>query len=446
MRTNPAPSGQRRIAALLLLALAVGARLAGQSAIMAPPTEELNPESVRQAKQQSQPPSVSRPADAGETPFKAGPVAVRPRLLYRYLNAEGLPFGNRRIASEIKTITPGIEVDLGNHWSADYSPTWTYYTARALRDTVDQSAGLKGTASGERWNLNFSESFNLAAPTLVETAQQTKERIWATALAGTYDFDSHLGAAVNASLNEHYGDLFPDTREWSTENWLTVHLSNHLTVALGPGAGYVEIVGRPDMTYERYLARIDWQANARLFVNLKGGVENRHSRATNGKDMSSPLLEFAVDYLPFEPTRIALAYSQTVQNSYFQDQVTRSSSWSARLEQRLLGHLYTSVSWTHQETKYASTTALVAIPTESTNSGNAEDGSSAEPVDPETTLLLVSLPGRHDRVDSLGARLTFRFLRRLGFSATFQKSKNRSSDSGFSFSTTQYGFELTCQY
>ena len=423
--------------ALLFLCVATG--LSAQNAIMSLPQET----AVAPSQRQPGPPPESRPASPIDTPFKLGDISVRPSLLYRYLNAEGLPVGSRRVASEIQTVAPGLQIDLGQHWTINYAPTWTWYTARALRDTTDQALSIAGAVTADDWKFQFTENYGKASPTLIETAQQTDETTWRTSLGASRSFGSQVGVQLNASLNEHYGDVFPDTRQWSTQDWLTIKVTPQVEARFGPGAGYIDIVGRPDMTFEKYLARLNWKVSDKLDLGLEGGMENRHSRASAGKDLRNPVLDASLDYRPFTTTTLRMAYSRSVDATYFSDQVTKGSSWTIGLEQRLLGRLYLSANWSHAKSTYEAVTVVapIVVPPEVPTEPAAEPAA-----DPTVGILLLSLPGRADRIDLFNARLTVQFLQRLTFAATFQKSKNDSSQSGFSFTSKQYGFELSCRY
>ena len=429
----------RLISASLLTLLTTVSALA-QSAIMGVPQET----AVAPSQRQPGPQPESRPASPIDTPFKLGIVSIRPRLLYRYLNAEGLPAaGNRRVASEIQTVAPGLQIDVGQNWTLNYSPTWTRYTARAYRDTADQALNIAGAVSADDWNFHFAENYGKASPTLIETAQQTDETSWLTSLGASRSFGSQMGVQLNASLNEHYGDVFPDTRQWATQDWLTIKFTPQVEAGIGPGAGYIDIVGRPDMTFEKYLGRLNWKVSDKLNLGLEGGMENRHSRASAGKDLRNPIFDASLDYRPFTTTTLRMAYSRSVDASYFRDQVTKGSSWTIGLEQRLLGHFYLNANWSHRKSAYESVTVVspIVVPPELPTDPAAEPA-----VDPTAGTLLLSLPGRADRIDMFNARLTVQFLQRLTFAATFQKSRNDSSQSGFSFSSKQYGFELSGRY
>lgn len=418
-------------AVLLCITVLAGTRVRAQDAVASIPQEELRTSADRMDPRYE----AERPlyASTPSANFQIGPVVLRPRLLYRYLNAEGLPLATRRIASEIKTVSPGLEIDLGNHWSADYSPRWTWYTARALRDTVDHYVSLRGNVSLADWALNVSEDFASASPTLTETAIQTNERTWLTSLQGLRELGSFARLDLSASLAENYTELFPDTRNWSTQDWVMFHATPTLDWGVGAGAGYVEISAGPDMTFERYLARIDWRPTQQLSLTANAGEEHRRSRSATAKELKFPTVNAELSYRPFTMSAVRISYGRRIQSSYFREQVNQATGWTVGVQQRLLGHFYLSSDWSRQRSKYEATSTLT-LPT---TVGNGND---------PTAPILVSLPGRDDRVDTWVTRLTTTILKRISISATYQDGKNRSNQAGFTYTSKQYGFEVTCRY
>ena len=365
---------------------------------------------------QDQPPVYSRPSGPGETPFQYGSVSLHPHLLYRYLHASGLNFApGQQVTSEINTFSAGLTVDAGKYWTIDYTPTWTNYSASVYRDTVDHSVSLRGATVYEAWAFQFSENFGISSPNLIETAQQTKQRTWATMAGATYTFTPHLQLETSAALSELYTDISPDTRDWSLTNWVSSKFGEDLDGALGLVIGYTDIIGLPDRTYQQYLGRMNWHFAQKLTLGVQGGLDVRHSKAANVSDLHNPLFQLSLAYQPFDTTKISVTDAQTVSNSYFADQVTHGNQLSINLEQRLLGHLFLSTGYSHASTKYTST-------------------------------LVDNLVDRSDRVNSFHARLTTQLLQRLNVSVVYQTNRNNSNDALYSFSSNQYGLELGFRY
>ena len=380
-----------------------------------PPAEE--PLIVPLARVQSFAPVESRPAGPPASPYSYGSFSLKPHLSYRFIRAEGLQVTpGQATDTEINTFSFGLQADVGPHWTLDYTPTWTSYTAKAYRDTLDHAANLRGATSYGNWAFHLSENFAVASPILVETASQTKQRTWATEVGTAYTFGPALQLRSIADLNERYADTEPDTREWSTTHWLTYRYSPQLDFGIGLGLGYVDIVAQPDMKYQRYLARFNWRLSEKLTLGAEGGVDLRQSRSAAAADMHDPILQATVTYQPFSVTKLTVGHSRAVANSFYDAQVTASNGWNANLEQRLLGKLFLNAGYNRQTVAY-------------------------------TGMSAISGPPRDDHLRNFNARLTTApMLKRWTAALIYQRSQNRSSLALFDFTSSQYGFELGCRY
>lgn len=405
----------------------------GQSVIMSLPEEPLNAPVIREAEAARQGTIGSRPAPSGNF-LTYGPVSVRTNVMYRYMNAEGLPHGARRIASEIQTVTPTVALDLGQHWSVSYTPSWTEYTARALDDTFDQAAAIRGGLIGRYWLLGFNQNFSIASPTLYETGQQTEQKSWNTHVSASRSIGSRYNLELNGRLTELYTDIGHDTRDWSTEDWFVVQVSPAVNVGIGPTFGYVEILGAADMTYQRIMGRISFSPTDKITLSANGGMELRQTNSSLGKDLENPILNVSADYRPFETTSVGVEYDQTVTTSLYDSQVVVGANWRVHFEQRLLKHLFLSADWTRGENEYLATTVLVPAP---------------PPLDPNGPLLppiLDSRPGRIDELEQFNCRLMTQILKRVTISLTYQQTDNQSSQGSFDVSSKQYGVEINCSF
>lgn len=403
-----------------------------QEAVMSVPTETLAAPGQRDTGTIS----LSQPAAPTDAPFQYGDLSLHPHLLMSSIYGLQLPARDgRRVASMIYTAAPGLRVDLGQNWSLDYSATWTNYTARALEDTVGHAARLAGAWTWQDWTLQLSEIYRKSSPLLIETGGQTPQRTWATQVSAARSFGRALNFQTSASLNERYGEIFPDTRDWATMNWLTIQLTPQFQTGLGFGAGYTDIVGEPDATNQRYLARVSWIPTEKLSLDLDAGIEARRSRAAGAEATRNPVFNAAVVYRPFAVTQVIVGGSRTVTNSYFQGQVTDTTSWNVALQQRLLGRFYLSTAYSHREAEFSAVRLMLPV--------------ILPPDDPEAPLVgppVISLPGRSDRVETVTIRLTTTLLKRCTLAASFQRSYHRSNQAAFNYTSTQFGVEFGCRF
>ena len=402
-----------QVLCLLGLAFLAAASMSAQDIIMSAPRMPTIPLVLRD---QLPPAPASLPPAPADTPFKFGSVVLHPRLSYSYMNSEGLPAPDgRRIASEIYTVASGLSVDLGEHWSLDYSPTWVNYTSGAMSDSFDQSASLSGSYSIRDMGVHFSENYSQSSPTLVETGQQTKQKSSGTSLGASYSYSPKVQFQVSGSMNGQRTDIATDTRSWSSSAALNLVLSPRFSLNLGSSFGYDEIADAPDMYNDGFNAAANWHPTDKLSIALSTGRQFSHSTSSASVTLSNPLLNLNLGYQPFETTSVNFSVSRTVPPSYFKRQEAATYRWSVGFNQRLLTRFYFNASYAPFDTTYTATDTL-------------------------------TVAGRKDSVKSYNAGLSTQLFGRLSVSATFAKTQNNSNVSGFSFSSKQYGFRLSYSY
>jgi hypothetical protein len=332
------------------------------------------------------------------------------------VHADGLPVqGTTRVTSDIYTFAPGLLADLGPHWSFDYTATSHNYSAAALHDAVDQDFRLVGGNKSPDWILQLNESYSISSPILVETAQQTKQKIWRNSLSVDHNFGNLLHYQGTFGMSDTKTENFTETRDWETEQDLNAKVSSRVEAGFGLGLGYSDIVAHPNSRYERYLGNLIWRPTDKIDLLFKGGWQNWHSLAATGRDERNPVLQAKLGWQPFEQTRIALSTSRTTTNSLTGDFVTDSKDWNVSLNQRLLGKLLLTLAYDHESSDYRSTT------------GNL-------------------LSARSDRVKSFSSALSVQLFKYWTLAATYHSAKNDSNLADFHYSSNQYGLELNGRY
>ena len=350
------------------------------------------------------------------SPLQWGPVSVRPHLFYRLLYGDGLQSSpGMPLTTAINSFAPGVLFGLGDKWTLDYTPTKTFYSNRAFNDTLDHAALLSGTTTYDEWALNFSQTYGLSSQPLVETGGQTKQETYATAIQVVYGMGDQMRLEMNAGQNVGIVENFPDTREWSTTDWLHFRYAPELDTAIGVGLGYVDVSPGPNMSYARPQVSVTWQVTPKTTFLAQGGIERRKSDASGAPDQNNGIYSASLQFHPVEATQISLQTSRSVGASYFEAQVTKNTSWGVNLDQRLLGEFHLVAGYAHQEAAYTSFRA--SVPTD-----------------------------RTDDFDSVNLRLATTFFRKLAVAALWQHSRNASNSLGYGFSSNQIGLEIGYRY
>jgi hypothetical protein len=297
----------------------------------------------------------------------------------------------------------------------DYSPLWTVYSNNKFQNTFGQAVKLVGGTAYNDWVFGISQGYTDSSSPSVETATQTRQKTYNTAVNAAYTMNSKMSLELAANQNIVSADQFSSYKEWSTLDWLNYQFWPRLNAAVGVGGGYANEDASPDMTFEQLQGRVNWRATDKISFQLHGGVEDRQFLSGGAGNLINPVFDVSVQYQPFEQTKISLTGERVVSSSYLQNQVTESTGVSASLNQRLLKKLFLDLSGGYQTVKYISS-------------------------------LNTSLSNRKDDYDYLHAQLGYAFLKRGTLAVFYQISRNDSSQPGYSFTSHQVGFSIGCRY
>jgi hypothetical protein len=349
-------------------------------------------------------------------PLKWGPLTLRPHPYYQFLYADGLQFNTNQVAhSIIQTISPGALMEIGRHWTIDYSPLWTIYSNNQFSDNFGQAVKLVGGTTYNDWVLGLIQSYSDISSLSAATASQTRTETYNTALNGSYTMNSKMSLDLALNQNIVSADQFSSYSEWSTMDWLNYQFWPRLNVAVGAGGGYDDEASSPDMTFQQVQGRVNWRATDKISFQLHGGVEVRQFLSGGASPLVNPIFDATIQYQPFEQTRISITGQRIVSSSYLQDQVTETTGVNADLNQRLLGKLFLDLSGGYQLVKYVSS-------------------------------VNTSSPNREDDIYSFNVRLSRAFLKRGTIAVLYQLSKDNSSLPGYSFTSHQVGFQIGYSY
>ena len=409
--------------------LTAGRVQAGQAVLMAPPPANIQPIAAHDDATNNEMsvfmPSYENRDNSLPQPFKFGPVVFRPHPFYRFIYASGIQSGtNNSQRSIIQEFAPGIAVDLGRHWMADYTPTLRFYSNRAFRNSIDHAVSLTGGTSYEDWTFNLSQAFAKSDSTLVDTATQTRTETFDTELGASRVLNDKMYAQFGVSQVFNFVSGQQDSRMWSTMDWLNYEYTKRLIFGAGIGGGYVMISSDStppsithDQSFEQMQARVQWRATDKLGFSVNAGFEDRQILATGAKNELNPTFGASIEYAPFDHTQVTLSAGRTVSSSdyYILAQSTETTTVNLSVNQRLLREFNLSVGLGYTKTEY--TTALGSL----------------------SAI-------RSDDDYNFNVRLAHSFLKRGNMAVTYQYSDNRSNQAGFTYLSNQIGFEVGFSY
>jgi hypothetical protein len=389
-----------------------------QTVVVSDPVAPLVPPDLRQVvgSLPAGPGSIEAMLFPPPSPFVWGPFSLDPHFSDRFLFATGLEDRpGQSSSSYIDTIAAGLTGDVGTHWTFDYTPTWTLYSNKSFTDSFDQSANIAGAFAQENWSLHVTQSYNSSHASLVETAEQTFQQTYGTAIDLTHYLNDQISVEDTFTQTIRRVDPPPETYEWTNTDWLHYRFSSGLDTSLGVGLGYLEDHPGVDSEYIQPQAQVSYPIGTKLSMDVHGGYEDREFLGTPTRKLGTPIYGASLNYVLFEATEISITGSRQVEPSFFSNQVTRSTGWTANLSQRILGHFMFTGSIGYQQSDYLAEVSTVPV--------NRSDDNRFYTLKLSTPLL-----GR-GRIDVF-----------------YTRNQNSSNQGAFAFSSSQVGVELGFTY
>lgn len=416
---------------LLCLATAGSNSMAQDVLTPPPPGPTLMPSAVQDYQASHSDMQVFAPATELTDPFVFGPVTLHPHVFYQFLYGSGIESAPGQTGDSIvQRVSPGMTLNVNANLTLDYTPTLNFYSSSRFHDTLDHSATLNWGTVYKDWLLGVSQNYTSSSDPNAETAAQTDQQTYSTALNVSHQFNDKISADLGANQTLYYTgngstNVFlnlADSRSWSTMDWLNYIYAPRLNFGVGVGFGYSQQDNSPNAMNEEYQARVNLRPADAISFQVSGGLEDQQYLTDGASDLLTPIFNAGVEYQPFDHTQISVDAGRTVSRSSFADQVTESTSVTANLNQRLLGRFFLDLGSGYTSSKYTASLA----------------GFSA---------------GRNDHTYNFTARLTSPFIKRGTISVFYDYSKNSSSQNGFAantsafaYSSSQIGFEIGFRY
>lgn len=352
--------------------------------------------------------------------LRLGSVAFRPHAGYRYTHSTGLLRApGEPLDTNSQSVDLGSALEIGQHWHADYTADWVWYSNERFKDGINQSASVSGAYAYLNWTFGVSGAYTFGYPTLAETGYQTRQETLGTGASahGTVGQRSFIDLAINQSYRKANA-VATDTmwqrssiRDWSGRAAIGQQITDKFSASAGVTYGYATQGVGPDMTYTRPEFQANWAPTDKITVGAMAGWERRRFHDSNAGTFSSPVYSGTVTYHPLDTTSFTAGVTQGVAASYIGNAVTRSTGWNVGLGQRLFQILYGNVGYSQQRSRYHET--VFTLPEE-----------------------------RTDKYDTFSASLALRFLQHGSASVFYQRTHNGSNRFGYGFTSTSYGAEV----
>ena len=362
------------------------------------------------------------PLEASGTPplMHWGELALRPKLDYRFLYGDGIPVStNHNYTTAIQSFAPGMLLEFGSQWTLLWTPTELLYSNNHFTDVLNQEVVLRGGVTNSSTAFSVQQSYAQSTSPNVETGGQTEAELYSTTLSMNRAFNSRWSLEAGIDQRFRFTSRYQGFRDWSTLDWMSYQLTPRLNLALGLGGGYTEVIGSVNSIYEQANGRVNWRLSDRFSLGLSAGAEERELQQTGGGQLFNPLFSASVGYQMTERTRFSLAAARTISVSYIHAELTETTTLQGSLTEQLAERWRFIASAAYFSLNYVGTELI------GTGVG---------------TLL------RQDSGYSMYARLTYSPFNRGTVALLTNYRESKSSDSIYSLSGLQFGFELRYDY
>jgi Putative beta-barrel porin 2 len=420
---------------LLAASLLAVQRMTGSSVIMSPPPVPTTPPVVQEDMVNNEmnvfiPSGVVNPDSAGL--FQYGPATLHPHVSYSFLYGSGIESSvNNQQNTIVQQLSPGLTVDLGRHWTVDYTPTLHFYSNDKFHDGVDHSASLNGATHYGDWSFELSQGFTSTSDPITETAAQTDQQAYTTALTAGYAFNDKWSASFAVDQDFSFVTGSQNSYNWSTVEGVSYQFFPRLNAGISIGSGYTKVEdnsgggsSNPDSINEQLQFNVNWRATDKISFQVSAGAEDQQFLAAGSDEPLNPIFSASIQYQPFKVTQISLTASRTVSASTQTDFFTSAQSSEntvigLNLNQRILVKYNLTLGVSYTKTDYISTLSL----------GSASIGTQ-----------------RSDNDYTFNASFGRNFLTHGNWAITYQYSDNSSSVAGFSQRSNQIGLQVGFNY
>jgi len=370
-------------------------------------------------------------------PFHYGPVTLHPHVSYSLNYAIGVKAETNSVANGInQQLSPGVTADIGEHWTVDYTPTILFYSDRQFHDGVNQSASINGSTHYEDWSLGISQGISSTSDPLTETAAQTDQQQYSTALSAGYAFNDKWTA--NMGLNQSIALVsgLQNSYNWQASGGVSYQFWPRFNVGVNLSSGYTKVdtedgTGNPDTVNESLSVDANWRATDKISFQFSVGAESQQFLASGYGTSVDPIFSASIQYQPFPQTQLSLTASRTVSSSdyYTSAQSSEGTSISLNLNQRILVKYNLTLGVSYSTTDFTSTF-----------SGGTLSGTNG----------IVIIPGggtvRSDNTYSFNASIGRSFWKRANWSVNYVYTDNGSTIGGYGQNSSQIGFQLGYSY
>lgn len=354
---------------------------------------------------------------AAERPLlQYGPLNYSASMTYRYLNGTGLrTILGRLRSSEVHSINLDSNLAVGRHWLINYATTASFYTSEEFRDPVDHSAAISAGYKLGDWSVAASSGYSRSNDTLLEIGAQTTRDSYNSNLSLAREIGDRTSLELSVSHVANFATGFASGRIITTTNWIRYQITPRLNTGIGFSYGANFASEGADSNYTRPQVILGWRPTEKITLSADAGYEFRKFRSDGQNSLVNPVYTASLSYAPIAPTLLSLSANAAETGSYFASRATRSTGWSASVEQRILGRVFLTGRYSEHRNSYIETNRGLAV-------------------------------GRRDKGKSIGTTISTVLYRRTSISVFYSRIENISSFTDFDVVSDQYGLSIGLRF
>lgn len=295
----------------------------------------------------------SAPRSGGDHVYQYGPLSFDASLRYGYSWIYDMPY-RLGLTEDVNLQTYGASasINVGDHWSLDYRPSWRRYSSTLFRDTFTQAALLDFNTIIGSTSVRLSQGYNRSDEVLLETGLQTRQDSYGTKLSVNRSFNQLFSADFEGSQALMFPESRSITRQWQGQLWGNLNITPFLQAGLAYGGSYYNIDPGVNSRAQDFNTRLTWRATQRITLSGMFGYELREFEHDGTPGMRSPHYSGSLSYTPLEGTTLIASVSRTISPSLLLNTLSRNDSQQIEFRQRVFKVCDFGLSYSHMKSEY----------------------------------------------------------------------------------------------
>jgi hypothetical protein len=288
---------------------------------------------------------------------------------------------DNRISDFYTTFEPSVSLGFGdivgrqeNYIRIDYLASAFFFADHSENNALQHVFRLEGQYRVSRLTLTLSQIVQIMDGTDVQAfnntggfdqqvnldvAGRTRFNVYTTHLNAAYYLTGKTFLSAGADYTRSDYSTLISSEVVSGNLFLNYNYSPKLVLGAGGTVGYNQVDDpNPDQSFVQANARISYQITGKLDALASGGVEFRDFKGGGQDQYVSPVFEGALNYAPFDGTKLSLSANHRILNSaVLTGENYAVTNITVAVQQRFLQRFYLGLNAGYENANYFSTVA-----------------------------------------------------------------------------------------